>query len=615
MPPYLTSYSVAEEVEDAIDAQLFRIFAAASQDSAIGRMLASALRPETQVRSVASLKHVVRQTVYLETVVDVAKFLGFMVRSDIPTFLKVSTVQIRERGKTQIVLSIMPGTLGLPDPRYYNLDEQALRVRRVVRLYRDFLGRIAKRLDMERPLIEGIRLEGRLAESLYRSSLEQGTTTRLLTVRELKREVAPAIPWDALFHAADPANVAGLTETSLVEVYSPAWLHTVNTLFRSREQLAALEDMLAIHCIVHAAPFLPPPFDTEHFQLFQRELRGATEKMPQHVLAAEVIKRDAAPLLSDLYRERFCTEEEKRRAVAIVEEIQRAAVARIRGNSWLSLAARNACARKLEAIDLCVYYGTRATGHLYRIPEFDGTNLLENIYAASAAGTDMVLREVAAGGRHSPPCVEPSFAVNPYYYTDRNQMVVPAGAFMAPFWYPKRVGWNYGGIGAIVGHEISHAFDEEGRLQNELGEDKNLWSAADERAYSRKLKELVFLFSRAKVGDRVHVDGKRTASENLADLCGLGIALDACKARLTKEGIVGAERLRELREFFWSYATSWRTKDRPQRNIQDVFTDTHAPPRYRVNLIVPHFEEWYEAFGVGPDHQLYLKPEERIFIF
>jgi predicted metalloendopeptidase len=195
--------------------------------------------------------------------------------------------------------------------------------------------------------------------------------------------------------------------------------------------------------------------------------------------------------------------------------------------------------------------------------------------------------------------------------------MIPAASFLWPFYSVDQkecLGWNYGSLGAIVGHEITHAFDELGKEYNEKGVQESWWTAHDMREYSKRTKALVALFSKQTIRG-MHVNGASTLSENIADLGGLGIALDALRLSLRAKGFSEAQEKKELCNFFSSYAVSWRTKERPQRHLQNLILDKHAPVEFRVNLIVSQFDEWYEAFGVGPSHSLYIPPEDRIRIF
>ena len=207
---------------------------------------------------------------------------------------------------------------------------------------------------------------------------------------------------------------------------------------------------------------------------------------------------------------------------------------------------------------------------------------------------------------------EPPYAVNAYYFNETNQFILPAGSIQFPFYKKDSVGWSFGGLGAVIGHEMTHAFDMEGKDYNATGEKGSWWTKRDTSAYSRKTKLLVDLFDKGKILKHP-VDGDLTLSENISDLGGLGIALDALLHEL--EGFSDAERKKELRNFFIAYAVSWRIKDKPRKQLQRLFMDVHAPAELRVNYIVSQFQEWYDLFDVSTGDDLYIPPEERVRIF
>ena len=173
-------------------------------------------------------------------------------------------------------------------------------------------------------------------------------------------------------------------------------------------------------------------------------------------------------------------------------------------------------------------------------------------------------------------------------------------------------GWNYGGLGAVIGHEMIHAFDEDGKNYNEKGFYKHWWSKKDLKHFHSFSKKLIELYSSSKVFD-VSINGKKTLSENLADLGGVSIALEALKKEISS--LNDYKKKEELKQFFISYAVSWRTKEEKQKVLQSLFMDVHAAPEFRVNNIVVQFDEWYYAFDIEVSNKLYVPPEERIRIF
>jgi len=210
---------------------------------------------------------------------------------------------------------------------------------------------------------------------------------------------------------------------------------------------------------------------------------------------------------------------------------------------------------------------------------------------------------------------DPIFAVNAYYYSETNQMIIPAGSLLWPF-YSKisPYGWNFGGLGAVIGHEMTHAFDSDGKDYNEYGEKVNWWKESDLSAYEKKTHDIISLFNKAKVLNHA-VNGNKTLNENIADLGGLAIALAALETDMAESNLSEIKKKEAYRNFFNSFAVSWRIKEKPEKILQGLFMDRHAPAPLRVNLIVNQFDQWYSAFDIRETDALYIAPEKRIRIF
>jgi hypothetical protein len=209
------------------------------------------------------------------------------------------------------------------------------------------------------------------------------------------------------------------------------------------------------------------------------------------------------------------------------------------------------------------------------------------------------------------------YRVNAYYFNENNEIMIPYGTCIEPFYINSKdsLCYNYGGLGSIIGHELCHGFDEEGKDYNEKGEKKSWWTRSDNTAYNHKTKDLIHLYSKQIVEGK-HVDGEKTLSENIADLAGLGISLQALKDSMVMRGVVDMRDVKEeYKKFFISFATSWRTKYRHEKLKSSLGIDNHSPAFLRVNLVVSQFDEWYEAFDIHSDSKLYVAPMNRIRIF
>jgi putative endopeptidase len=205
---------------------------------------------------------------------------------------------------------------------------------------------------------------------------------------------------------------------------------------------------------------------------------------------------------------------------------------------------------------------------------------------------------------------------NAYYFPQTNEITFPAGILQPPFFDPAAdPAVNYGEIGATIGHEMSHAFDNQGRKFDSTGRLRDWWTAADATRYQNEADKLTAQFDTYEPLPGLHINGGQTLGENIADLAGLRIAYDAYKLALRGKEAPVIDGLTGDQRFFLAYADSWRTLYRPEMLRDQLLSDVHSPAQYRVNGIVRNLDEWYAAFGVTEGDRLYLKPEDRVRIW
>jgi len=572
MPPYRSSYGVSEEIDSHIEKFIFKeIYACQTlaargstpktidetmRDS-IGRLALSSLRPAMQKNTVEFLKRSIRSLGCMRDTNDIASSIGAMCRFNIPTVVSIS---ISQAGSIYTI-NLSPGSLGLPHLEYYGATVPGKS--KILYAYTALLIRIAKQLDID-DLSYLIPLEATFAAELHRAEDE----SEILTGAELVRSYTN-IPWDILFKSYGIEDDKFKKHT--INVDSPRWFRYLNQQF-SKIALEEWQSLLTLHTVLHAIPYLPPPFDTWHHHVYGRLLRGQRNKTPQDILTLNIVKSQMSTELGYIFVKKYLTPEFKRQATQFVNHILDAAAKRVRDVEWFSAATRKRAAEKIRAI-------TVSAGYYESVPPPPPTlhtdNLLANIYILEGTNTDQQIGHLL----HGTPkgfWEEPPYTVNAYYYRQANQIVIPAGCFFWPFFneaHKEWIGWNYGGLGAAIAHEITHAFDTYGRLFNESGNEKEWWLASDLKGYKERTVALVKLFTAQKMLGR-DVDGHSTLNENLADLGGLAIALDALKSELTG---TTEERMRQLRDFFISYAVSWRTKEYSERRMQRLLLDVHAP--------------------------------------
>jgi putative endopeptidase len=625
IPRVYSSYGVSEEVEVHIQDFLFKelyecqrlaekgekpaTLDAEVRDS-IGRLALSALRQGEQKHSVQYLKRGLRSLGCMRDTKDLANSIGFMNRFGVKTILEFNIFPPDGGPKTksssyQFVIS--PGSLGLPDADYYSAVVPGKSS--ILRAYTDLIQKLEKELDLD-DLASIIPLEAEFSSMLKATKNDKESTSEDFSVKGLEARFKN-IPWETMFTAY------GLTKEfyrdTVIHIDSVKWMDYINAAFEDIP-LDQWYTLVSLHTLLHAIPYLPPPIDDWHHHVFERLMRGQHAKTPQDILTLKIVKMQMAPQLGYRFVKVHLTAEFKTQATQFVKKIISTAQDKLGRVEWFSAKSRRAAIEKLRAMEVSVGYSEPMIRSPPIPPPLQTDILLANIYLLESAATEQRLDKL----RKDPPkglWDEPPYTVNAYYYHETNEIVIPAGSFFWPFFNQdtrRWIGWNYGGLGTVIAHEITHAFDKEGKQYDSQGKESSWWSKDDDAAYLERTRALIRLYNQAKVLGR-HVNGSSTLNENLADLGGLAIALEALKGDLN--GASDEERKKQLRDFFVSYAVSWRTKEQPERRLQRLLLDKHAPVEMRVNLIVSQFDEWYEAFGVETGDALYIPPEERIRFF
>jgi putative endopeptidase len=605
IPSFRSSFGVSEEIELGIQTKLQKILDESIHFSTkglkpkskeevmkdlIGRLGLSCLRPGKQKFNLETLRLNLQSFQCIRDRNDVVATLAKLNKYGIFTFLSFSIYQ-----NTPF---LVPGSLGLPDDSYYKAAAPGKS--RTLLAYVQLCKKVSEELEIP-DIASGVQVESLLSEKIAQMKDE---IKEKKTGLELKR-LFPEIPWDIFFSEAglkswkDTVFQCNLRYIKFFQKCLKSW------------PLENWKQIFILHTILDALPLLPAPYDEYHFEFFGKKLRGQIEKLPQDELFFSLCKDILRVPLSYLYTKKYLDFTRKQKITNFVEHIRSLTINHMK-DSWLEESTKKVAIKKLQSMNLSISHPS--TFPDLDIPFLHTEKLLYNVYCIR----EMNFKEGidSLGKKYHPTeyWEEPPYAVNAYYNNETNQFILPAGSVLEPFYYDskEKMGWNYGGLGAVIGHEMTHAFDIDGKEYNEKGERKNWWTLKDTREYNKRTKRLVDLFDSQKILGKP-VDGFMTLSENLSDLGGLAIALDALKETIKHAS--EEEKKKQFFDFFVSYAVSWRVKERPRKVVQGLFLDVHAPTELRVNLVVSQFSEWYELFNVITKNTYYFPPEERITIF
>jgi putative endopeptidase len=367
---------------------------------------------------------------------------------------------------------------------------------------------------------------------------------------------------------------------------------------------------LQVHLISDMSPYLSSAFDNARFAFYGQALSGQKEQKPRWERVAGVINATIGDQLGKLYVDKHFQSEAKKRMVVLVDNLQTAFHERIVQLDWMSDDTKNKAIAKLNTF-------IKKIGYPDQWKNYDGLvltkdNYVQNVLKASSLAFDKEIVRLGTKVDKKEWLMTPN-TVNAYYNPVFNEIVFPAAILQFPFFdFNADDAINYGGIGAVIGHEMTHGFDDQGCQYDADGYLKNWWTAEDAKLFKEKTQVVVSQFNGyTVVNGTVHVNGELTLGENIADLGGITIAYDAFKK--TKQGQSNEliDGFTPDQRFFLSWAQVWRTKATDKMALQLIETDPHSPGEWRCNGPLSMFEPFYKAFNVKEDNKMYVPVDKR----
>ncbi len=510
----------------------------------------------------------------------------------------------------QYAAHLRQGGLGLPERGYYVGDTDDSK--RVRAQYREHIAAMIGLLGAgrEAALKEAdavLTIETKLAEA-SRTPVklrDREANYNKKTLDELSA-LTPKFDWAAYFKSLD---VPGVTE---VIVGQPEFFTRVNELLTS----VSVDDWQAYlrwHLIHSAAPYLSSRFENEEFHFYSEELRGVKQIQPRWKRALGTLDREMGDAMGRLYVEKYFTPAARQRMDELVKNILDAYRHRIETRDWMSAETKKQALAKLEAFALKVGYPK--IWRDYSSLMISSDSYVQNVMRANSF--ELRRRLVRLGkpvDRDEWGMTAPT--VNAYYNSTMNEIVFPAGILQPPFFDPNADdAINYGAIGAVIGHEITHGFDDQGSRSDGKGNLKNWWTDDDRAHFNAKTEKLAEQYDACIAVADQHVNGHLTLGENIADLGGVAIAYAAYQKSLygkpapVIDGFTGPQR------FFIGFAQVWRgaVRDADQKLL--LRTDPHSPGRFRTLVPLSNVQEFYDAFGVKPGDAMYRAPQDRVEIW
>ncbi len=519
-----------------------------------------------------------------------------------------------DRGQPdRYVTHVVQSGIGLPDESYYR-DDQFLPIREAYVAHITTMLDLAGLDDAAGRAERIMALETKIASFHWdRVACRDAQKTYNLLDLDAVQHLTPAFDWSAW---ATAGQVPDAVLAELV-VSQPSFLEGVQTLL-SDDLLESWQDWLRWSIVHGASSYLSSPFVAANFEFYGRTLSGTDEMRPRWKRGVSFVEGAVGEAVGKIYVTTEFPPVAKERMIELIDHLLAAYRDSIAGLSWMSDETKQRAHDKLAAF-------TPKIGHPdqfkdYTALETDPADLIGNVRRSIAVETDRELAKIGSPIDRDEWYMTPQ-TVNAYYNPTMNEIVFPAAILQPPFFHADADdAVNYGAIGAVIGHEIGHGFDDQGSQYDGSGALQNWWTDADRTAFDALTGALVTQYDDLAPdgADGQTVNGSLTIGENIGDLGGLGIAYRAFRLARTDGDGPDPDPIDGLtpdQRFFLSWAQAWQGKVRPAETVRRLTVDPHSPPEFRCNQVVRNIDAFYRAFDVTPDDALWLDPEDRVAIW
>ena len=565
-------------------------------------------------RGIEPLKPFLKKIDAIKNVADLQKYLVEMEPQGGNDFFKIY-IGADEKNSSKNSVTLAVSRLGLSDKDYYTavdkdskekLAKYELHVARMMQ----FIGQSAEKAKQSASEI--VALEKAL--STPRLDRVESRDSRLqynpMTVADLQK-LTPAIKWDAYFTGL------GLAKLDTVVVSETRYMKALQNVY-TENKVSQWKEYLKWTLLNRSTSHLTTDIEAANFDFYSKTLRGALKQLPREEIALQIVNRSIGEALGKLYVEKVFPAEAKAKATDMIHNIILAYQNRINNLSWMSDATKLKAIEKLNKITIKVGYPDKWKDYsaLEIKSVADGGSYFENSINLAKWNFNKGLEKLKKPVDKSEWGMSPQ-TVNAYYNPSYNEIVFPAAILQPPFYnYQADEAVNYGGIGAVIGHEISHGFDDSGARYNADGNLVDWWTAEDLKQFTKLGTALADQYSALEPLPGIHVDGKFTLGENIGDLGGINAAYDGLQLYLKKNGNPGLiDGFTPEQRFFISWATVWRTKSRDEAIKNQVKTDPHSPGMYRAYVPIQNVDAFYDAFEIKKGDKMYVDPEKRVKIW
>lgn len=572
--------------------------------------------PEIESKGVAPLRAHLDEIAAIHNKKELAYALGKSLRADVDALNNTNFHTVNIFGlwvapgfndPEHYTAYLLQGGLALPDREYYLSDNEQMRdLRNKYQAHIATMLKLAGISDSESRTTRILELEKAIAEKHLSLAENEDIHKANNTWKQSEFSTkAPGLDWTEFFRGA------GLTKQSSFIVWQPSAFAGESALVES-SPLETWKDWLAFHLIEEYSSVLPKAFAEAHFEFFGKALSGTPQEQPRWRRGVTMVNTLLGDAVGQIYAKRYFPPEAKAEAQAMVTNIVAAFRHRIDALTWMDASTKAEAQAKLSALHVGVGYP--ATWKDYSSLEIKPNDVFGNLWRGRLFQYTTAVERLGSKVNRQEWSMTPQ-TVNAVNLPLQDALNFPAAILQPPFFDPKApAAANYGAIGAVIGHEISHTFDTEGSVFDAQGRIRNWWTSADLTHFQAATAKLAQQYDAYEPLPGLHVNGEQTLAENIADVAGISAAYDGYRTSLQGKPAPVQEGFSGDQQFFLAYGQNWGGKSREGALRQQLLTDPHSPGEYRADT-VRNIDAWYSAFDVKPGEKLYLDSKDRVRIW